>query len=329
MDHRFSKADVAIVGAGACGIACAIELQDAGLRVEIIEKGCIANSIYHFPDNMVFFSDARALEIGGAGMHCRDIRPTRREALRYYRQVCAFSRITVRQQETLLRIDGADGDFLLRTNRGIHRAAKVVIATGYFGQPNMLGIPGELLPKVHHYYRDAHPYYGSDVAVIGGRNSAGIAASELARAGARVTVIHRRERFNMKPAIASEMTALMLEGGFRVVFNAVVEEIRPDRIAVRTRDARMELRNDAVFAMTGYRPDLSMLKRNGIGLTAGGARPLINESTLESTRPGIYLAGTVVAGLATSEVSIENGRSHGAKIAAAIANHKARLVRAG
>ncbi len=311
--------DFLIVGAGPAGLACALELSSFQQRTLVVEKGCIADSVYRFPDGMKFFSEGNSLELGGFSISVQGSRPTRSEAIRYYRDVVRQAGIDVRQREPVISIDGRKGDFQVRTSRALYRTRRVIVATGFYGEPNLLGVPGESLPKVAHYYRDAHPYFGQDVTVVGGRNSAGIVATELADAGARVTLIHHADQFGMKPWIASALRSRIDDGSIRALMNARVTAILESSVSVKTSDSEMTIDNDFVFAMTGYRPDFEFLKRNGLPLTACGKRPVCDPETLESGRAGIYYAGTVMAGIYTHEIAIESARRHGAKIVAAVA----------
>jgi len=317
--------DVAVVGAGPTGLACGIELQRRGLDVILFDKGCVVNSIYNYPTNMVFFTTPELLEIGGIPMTSLSEKPNRIEALKYYRRVAEHYGLPIRQYERVVRIDGTDGAFVVHSqdrdgNETICGARKVVLATGYYDRPNLLGVPGETLPKVLHYYREAHPYYAHDVAVVGGKNSAAIAALELHWSGARVTLIHRgaelhrHVKYWIKPNIENRIAA----GEIKAYFGSHIVEIEPRRIRVATPDGEITLANDYVFAMTGYRPDLEFLAAHGITLGEDG-RPALDAETLESQRAGLYLAGVLVAGMHTNEIFIENGRFHGAKIAEDIA----------
>ena len=308
-----------MIGAGPAGLACAWELILNQQQTVVVDQGCIADTIYRFPEGMTFFSDGKSLEFGGFAMPVQGSRPTRAEAIRYYREVVREAGIDVRQRETVLSIAGRKGDFHVRTTRAIHATRRVIVATGFYGEPNPLGVPGESLPKVFHYYRDAHPYFGHDVAVVGGRNSAGIAAAELADAGARVTLIHHRDQFGMKPWIAADLQSRVDCGTIRVLMRSRVTAIAESFVSVETPDGDLTVNNDFVFAMTGYRPDFGFLKRNGLPLNSDETRPVYNPETLESGRPGVYYAGTVMAGIYTHEIAIESARFHGAKIAAALA----------
>ncbi len=317
--------DVVVVGAGPTGLACGIELQQRGLRTVLVEKGCVVNSIYHYPTNMTFFTTPELLEIGNIPMTSLNDKPNRTEALKYYRRVAEHFRLEIRQYERVDRIAGADGAFqVFTTDRlecpHVYRARKIVLATGYYDVPNMLEVPGEELDKVLHYYKEAHPYYDHDVAVIGAKNSAAIAALELWWTGARVTLIHRGAaisdsvKYWIKPNIENRIQ----NGEIRAYFHSRVVEIRRDSIRVATPDGEVSLKNDFVFALIGYRPDLAFLNATGITLEPDTLRPRTNPETLESERAGIYLAGVIVAGMHTNEIFIENGRLHGRLIAQSI-----------
>jgi thioredoxin reductase (NADPH) len=318
--------DALVVGAGPTGLACGIELQNRGVRTLLVEKGCVVNSIYHYPTNMTFFTTPELLEIGNIPMTSLFEKPVRAEALKYYRRVADHYKLDIRQYERVDRISGEDNAFqVLTTDRlgcaRTYQARKIVLATGYYDIPNRLNVPGENLEKVMHYYKEPHPYYNTDVAVIGAKNSAAIAALELWWTGARVTLIHRgpgisdRVKYWIKPNIENRIK----NGEIRGYFHSHVLEILPDAIRVATPDGEVRLQNDFVFALIGYRPDLEFLNAIGITLEPETLRPRTNPETLESERAGIYLAGVIVAGMHTNEIFIENGRFHGQQIAAAIA----------
>jgi len=317
--------DVAVVGAGPTGLACGVELGRRGLSAVLFDKGCVVNSLYHYPTNMVFFTTPELMEIGDIPMTSLGEKPTRTEALKYYRRVAEHCRLNIRQYETVLGIDGEDGAFTLRT-RGRHgeahacRARKVILAMGYYDRPNLLNVPGEELPKLIHYYREAHPYYDHDVAVIGGKNSAAIAALELHWAGARVTLIHRRGELSdsVKYWIRPNIENRISNGEIKAYFHSRVLEIAAESILIQTPAGEARLNSDFVFAMTGYHPDVEFLARHGITFHDETQRPYTEPDTLESERKGIYLAGVLVAGMNTNEIFIENGRFHGKLIAEAI-----------
>ena len=319
--------DVVVVGAGPTGLACGIETQRRGLKTVLVEKGCEVNSIYHYPTNMTFFTTPELLEIGNVPMTSLNDKPNRIEALKYYRKVAEHFQLEIRQYERVDRVAGEDGAFQVFTTDRLgcghaYQARKIVLATGYYDAPNMLGVPGEELDKVLHYYKEAHPYYNHDVAVIGAKNSAAIAALELLWTGARVTLIHRGAgisdgvKYWIKPNIENRIQ----NGEIRAYFHSHVVEIGQDSIRVATPDGEVSLKNDFVFALIGYRPDLAFLNATGIALEPDTQKPHTNPDTLESDRAGIYLAGVIVAGMHTNEIFIENGRLHGCLIAQSIAS---------
>ncbi len=314
--------DVLVIGAGPTGLACAIDAQKAGFRVVLVEKGCLCNSLYNYPAHMTFFTTPELLEIGNIPFPSPHQKPTRNEALQYYRQVSAFYRLDVRQYMRVERVTGSDGDFHVETidrfdRAGKIRARKLIVATGYYDLPNYLGIPGEDLSKVHHYYDDPHPFSGLDVVVIGGKNSAAIAALELWRHGARVTLvhrgpeIHRHVKYWIKPDIENRIKA----GEVTAYFQSQVAEITPDTVLLETPHGPRVIKNDFVFALTGYHPDYDFLQSLGVRSVGPDHMPVCNPESLESNVPGIYLAGVIVAGARTNEIFIENGRFHGQQIA--------------
>jgi thioredoxin reductase (NADPH) len=314
--------DVIVVGAGPTGLACGIELKQRGLNTVLIEKGCVVNSLYNYPTHMVFFTTPELLEIGGLPMTSLNEKPGRTEALKYYRRVAEYYGLNIHQYERVLSIAGDDGDFHVRTSKTEYRARKIVIATGYYDIPNMLNVPGEDLDKVIHYYKEPHPYYDHDVLVVGAKNSAAIAALELHWTGARVTLLHRgakmsdRVKYWIRPNIENRIKS----GEITAWFNSRLIEIHSHSVEIETPEGRKTLKNDFVFAMTGYRPDLEFLESLGIRLDPASQKPRTNPETLESDRPGIFLAGVIVAGMHTNEIFIENGRFHGRQIAEAIAD---------
>jgi thioredoxin reductase (NADPH) len=274
---------------------------------------------------MVFFTTPELLEIGDIPMTSMGEKPTRTEALKYYRRVAGHYALDIHQYETVLRVCGDDGLFTVHTADRLgrpqeYRASKIVVATGYYDIPNKLNCPGEDLGKVIHYYKEPHPYWDHDVLVVGAKNSAAIAALELWWIGARVTLVHRGDgisnsvKYWIKPNIENRIANREVKAYFR----SEIREIRQDEVDLLTPDGPVTIRNDFVFAMVGYRPDLEFLASMGITLQADTQRPLTNPDTLESERRGIYLAGVIVAGMHTNEIFIENGRFHGRKIAEAI-----------
>jgi thioredoxin reductase (NADPH) len=317
--------DFLVIGAGPTGLACAIEAQRAGLRTVSVDKGCVCNSLYHYPSHMTFFTTSELLEIGDIPFPSPNAKPTRNEALEYYRQVAAFYKLDVRQYQHVDRVEGADRAFTVHIvdrfgRRNVLRARKLAIATGYYDLPNYLGIPGEDLSKVHHYYDDPHPYFGTDVVVIGGKNSAAIASLELWRHGARVTLVHREGEIHrhVKYWIKPDIENRIKNGEIRALFRSNVIEITPDSVLMDTPAGRQTLPNDFVFALTGYRPDFQFLESMGVQFEGPDRLPVCDPETLESNVPGIFLAGVIVAGSRTNEIFIENGRFHGKQIARAL-----------
>jgi thioredoxin reductase (NADPH) len=317
--------DVAIVGAGPTGLACGIELQRRGLSTVLFDKGCVVNSLYNYPTNLVFFTTPELLEIGDIPMTSLNEKPGRTEALKYYRRVADHYHLNVHQYEKVLRIDGMDGRFSVHSetrDSELHsyEVKKVVLATGYYDIPTRLNVPGEQMSKVLHYYREAHPYYNQDVLVVGAKNSAAIAALELHWTGARVTMAIRRGCIspNVKYCIKPNIENRIKSGEIKAYVNSSVEEIRQHDVVLRTPDGEVTLKNDYVFAMVGYQPDFRFMAHHGILLDPETQRPRTNPETLESDRAGIYLAGVIVAGMHTNEIFIENGRFHGKLIAQAI-----------
>lgn len=324
-----SAYDALVVGAGPTGLACGIELQQRGLKTVLIEKGCVVNSLYNYPTNLVFFTTPELLEIGNIPMTSLNEKPNRTEALKYYRRVADHFHLDVRQYERVDAVDGSEGAFQVATTdrlgcQRIYTVRNVVLATGYYDVPNLLKVPGEDLPKVLHYYKEAHPYYGQDVAVIGAKNSAAIAALELHWTGARVTLIHRGAGIsqNVKYWILPNIENRIKNAEITAFFHSRLLEILPDSIRIATPQGEVALKNDFVFALTGYSPDLKFLNSLGITLEGATGRPRTDPATLESERSGIYLAGVIVAGMHTSEIFIENGRFHGKLIAESIASRK-------
>jgi thioredoxin reductase (NADPH) len=318
--------DAVIVGAGPTGLACGIELKRRGLNALLIDKGCVVNSLYNYPTNMVFFTTPELLEIGDIPMTSLNEKPVRGEALKYYRRVAGHYQLDIRQYQQVVKITGDDGRFFTYSVDSLgcahqYESRKVILSMGYYDVPNKLNVPGEDLPKVIHYYKEAHPYYNQDVLVIGAKNSAAIAALELWWTGARVTLVHRGEGIhaNVKYWIKPNIENRIKNGEVPAYFQSTVAEIEEAVVRLNTPQGSVTLKNDFVFAMTGYRPDTQFLEAHGIHFDPDSARPYTDPETLESDRKGMYLAGVLVAGMHTNEIFIENGRFHGKKIAEAIA----------
>jgi thioredoxin reductase (NADPH) len=315
--------DVLVIGAGPTGLACAIDAQRAGFSVVIVDKGCLCNSLFHYPANMTFFTTPELLEIGNMPFSSPNQKPTRNEALEYYRKVADHYQLNVKQYHTVDSISGADGDFKVHTTDRFGRktdlrARKLIVSTGYYDLPNYLGIPGEELSKVQHYYDEAHPYSGLKVLVIGGKNSAAIAALDLWRHGAHVTLVHRGAEMHrhIKYWIKPDIENRIKNGEVTAYLGSTVEKISEDTVTLATPNGPVTIANDFVFALTGYHPDFGFIERLGVKLDEENDRcPVCDPTTHESNVPGIYLAGVIVAGERTNEIFIENGRFHGKLIA--------------
>jgi thioredoxin reductase (NADPH) len=306
-----------VIGAGPVGLACAIEARRRNLTVRVLDKGALVNSILGYPLNMEFFSTPELIEIGGHPFPVRRYKPTREDALEYYNLVTAREALDVRLYDPVLELRGERGNFTVLTEHAQHTARHVVVSTGFFDRPNVLNVPGEGLAKVTHYYREPYPFAGQRVAVIGAKNSAAKAALDCYRHGAQVTMIVRSATLSssIKYWIRPDLENRIKEGSIRALFEASVEEIREDAVLVRSGGSIEEIPNDWVLAMTGYHPDFSFLERLGIRLGDDRNRvPIFDETTFETTRPGVYIAGTVCGGYNTSRWFIENGRFHARQI---------------
>jgi thioredoxin reductase (NADPH) len=317
--------DLLVIGAGPAGLAVAIAAGQAGLDYEVVEKGVLVNSIFHFPRNMTFFTTPELLEIGGLPFVTPYEKPTQWEALRYYRRVSDAYRIAIAFGEEALSLAREDGGFVLRTRRARggareRRAANVVLATGYYDHPNRLGIPGEDLPHVSHYYDEPHPFYRRRVVVVGGKNSAAIAALELHRAGAEVALVHRGDALSdsIKYWIRPDIENRLKEGAIAARFRTRVAAIQPHAVALEGPAGREDIPADAVFLLTGYHPDAAFMRDAGIRVDPDTLKPEHDPDTFETNEPGLYVAGSVVSGRETGRIFIENGRFHGEAIVRAI-----------
>ena len=313
-----------IVGAGPCGLSCALELQRYNIKPLIIEKGNIVETIYRFPTHQTFFSTSKNLEIGDFPFVTDKFKPVRNEALAYYREVVKRNELRINPFETVTNIIKKDDLFYLYTNKNgqeIQYIAKhVIIATGYYDQPQYLNIAGENLPKVMHYFKEGHPYYNTDVVIIGGKNSAVDAALALYKAGAKITVLYRGSTYSksIKPWILPDFDSLVQKGRISMEFNATVTEITENNVIYCVNNEVKHIKNDFVFAMTGYQPNISFLKKIGVNVDNTTGKPEKDENTFETNIPNLYVAGVIISGFNGNETFIENGRWHGKAIAASI-----------
>jgi thioredoxin reductase (NADPH) len=321
--------DVLIVGAGPIGLACGIAARQAGLNYLIVEKGCLVNSLYHYPAHMTFFSTSDRLEIGEVPFMSLNAKPTRPEALEYYRRVVQLQRLNVQLFEAVADvIDNPSDDsralgyrYAVVTGKAQYSCKCVVVATGFYDVPNLLQVPGEALPKVQHYYADPAYYAFQQLVVVGANNSAVDAALECWRKGARVTMVVRqpqigsRVKYWARPDIINRIA----EGSIKAHFSSYITQIHPQSVTIQTPTGALSIYNDFVLALTGYQPNFKLLERWGIAFGAAPQRqPLHNPLTMETTRPGLYLAGVVCGGMHTHEWFIENSRQHASQIVAHI-----------
>jgi len=312
--------DVIIIGAGPTGLACAIECKKNKLNALVIEKGSLVNSIYHFPANMLFFTTSDLLEIGDLPFTSPNLKPTREEGLIYYKRVAQHFDLKIHTQEEVLSVRREASVFKVTSRDRLGNSSDlqcryVILATGYYDNPNLMNIPGENLSKVSHYYTDPHPFFDKDVLIVGGKNSACIAALELFRYGARVTMVHRQPEIkqSVKYWILPDFLNRVEEKVITLHLNSVVEEITQE--AVRIRDVKSgaisSVQNDFVFAMTGYHPNADFMRSCGIDVDHNSLVPRHNPQTLETNVENFYVAGSMSAGNQTNKLFIENGRFHG------------------
>ncbi|ADY50770.1 fumarate reductase/succinate dehydrogenase flavoprotein domain protein [Pseudopedobacter saltans DSM 12145] len=304
--------DILIIGAGPIGLACGIEAKKKGLSYIIIEKGCLVNSLYNYPQNMTFFSTSERLEIGDIPFISNNLKPTRSEALEYYRRVTLYFDLNVRLFEEVLDLKGVQGSFEVKTSKNFYKAKNIIVSTGFYDIPNWMGVEGENLSKVFHYYNDPSYFAIQKVMVVGASNSSVDAALECYRKGAEVTMVIRngeisdRVKYWVKPDIENRIK----EGSIKAYFNSEIKSIKEDVVLINTPNGDLQLDNDFVLALTGYQPNFSFLQHLGIMLEGRNRYPKYDEASMETNRKGVYLAGVVCGGMDTHLWFIENSRIH-------------------
>jgi thioredoxin reductase (NADPH) len=307
------KYDVVIIGGGPIGLACGIECQLSGLSYVILEKGCLVNSLYNYPTTMTFFSTSERLEIGGVPFVSISAKPTRSEALEYYRRVTQNRTLNVRLFEEVTFVENNEIEYLTTTNKAVYHSKSIVLATGFYDIPNTLGIEGENLPKVTHYYKDPHFYAFQKVLVVGSNNSSVDVALETWRKGADVTMVIREPEIgkSVKYWVRPDIENRIAEGSIKAYFNSEILKITEKAVFVKTPDAEISIENDWVLAMTGYKPNLPFLEKMGINLSLDQQRkPEYNENTMETNLPNVFIAGVICGGMDTRSLFIENSRVH-------------------
>jgi thioredoxin reductase (NADPH) len=305
--------DLLIIGAGPIGLACGIEAAKAGLSYLIVDKGCLVNSIYNYPLSMTFFSTSERLEIGDVPFISHQTKPNRSEPLEYYRRVAMHWKLNLKLYTKVNDIVEQQGIYYIETSSGKYSAKAMILATGFFDIPNTIGIEGESLPKVRHYYKEPHPYFGQKIAIVGAANSAVDVALETFRKGAEVSMIIREEKISdrVKYWVKPDIENRIKEGSVKAYFNSTILRIKPFEIDIHSPSGEFTIPNDFVMAMTGYKPDFSILLKAGIEITNDESRqPVYNPDTMETNRKNIYLAGVICGGLNTHKWFIENSRPH-------------------
>lgn len=328
VENNSETYEVVIVGAGPIGLACGIAAQRRGLSHVILEKGCLADAIFRSPQHMTFFSTPELLEIGDIPFVISSGKPTRQDALNYYRRVAIHEQLHVRLFEKVTHITRRDEAFEVTSTKAAYRGRNVVLALGFYDHPNLLNVPGEDLPKVSHYYTEPHPFYKRRVAIVGGKNSAVEAALELYRHGAEVTLIHRQAEIgqSVKYWLLPDILNRIKEGGIRALLNSRVTRITPEEIFVQNGSGEAQaLPNDFVFALTGYHPDYAFLRSMGVAIDEASGKPQHNPATFETNVPGLYIAGCLAAGKDANKIFIENGRLHAKDILKDIASKRVNI----
>ena len=315
--------DVLIIGGGPIGLSCGLAAQQKGLKYIIVEKGSLVDSLYHYPANMTFFSTSEKLEIGAVPFVSNNNKPTRNEALEYYRRVALSANLFINLYEEVTDIKRTDNKFQINTSKDLYYTSNVIIATGFYGRPFLLNVPGEHLPNVTHYYNDPHIYAFQKVLVVGANNSAVDAALETYRKGASVTMVIRDEQVGerVKYWVRPDIINRIKEGSIKVYYNSTISAIRENEVDLNTPNGLLTIKNDWVIAMTGYQPDLSFLQKIGIKLSEDEIKkPEYNENTHETNVKGVFLAGVICGGMNTHSLFIENSRDHADKIMNQIVN---------
>ena len=315
METGTAPVDLLVVGAGPVGLACALEAARQGLSHVVIEKGALLDTLVRWPTHTIFFSTPELLEIGGHPFATALVKPTRREGLVYYRKVAEREGLAIRLHERVLSVEKGGDLFRVTTTRGLAAARAVVVATGFYANPNLLGVPGEELPKVSHYYTEPFAHAHTDVLVVGGKNSAVEAALDLHRNGVRVTMAVRKSEFgaSVKYWLKPDIENRVKEGSIRALFETTVSRMEERSVVLETAGKTFELPNDFVFALTGYRPDFPLLEACGIAVT-DDLEVVHDPETMETNVPGLYVAGVVAAGARIGKLFIENGRLHAVAI---------------
>ncbi|SDS10478.1 hypothetical protein SAMN04487764_1463 [Gillisia sp. Hel1_33_143] len=314
MQIQTKEYEIIIIGGGPIGIACALEAEKNGLSYLIIEKGCLVNSLYHYPTNMSFFSSSEKLELDNIPFISTNAKPKRAEALEYYRRIVSNNSLNIHLFETVIAVDSKNEDaHVVKTSKNAYTAKNVVVATGFYDIPNYLNIPGENLPKVNHYYNDPHYFATQKTIVVGASNSAVDAALEIYRKGGDVTMIVRKEEIGnrVKYWVRPDIINRIEEGSIKAYFNSSLSDIKENEVIISTEDGDVTIENDFVLLLTGYRPNFKFLKDIGIDLSDDGRKiPEYDENTMETNVPGIYLAGVICGGMETHKWFIENSRIH-------------------
>ena len=312
-----NQLDFIIIGAGPIGLSCGIACEQQGLSYQIIEKGTLVNSLFNYPLNMTFFSTSEKLEIGNVPFISHNPKPTRDEALEYYRRVAMHWKLNVRLFEKVVDVSKLKNGFQVKTDKAIFKSKAIIISTGFYDIPNLLQVPGEDLSKVHHYYREPHLYYGQKIVVVGSANSAVDVALETWRKGAEVTMVIREKQIgeNVKYWVRPDIENRIKNGEIKAYFKSHITGIRQNEVDIKTPKGKLTIANDFVLAMTGYLPDFGLLQQMGIKLGSDKMKtPVHSQETMETNVPGIYLAGVICGGMQTNKWFIENSRDHADKI---------------